>query len=393
MTKKNILIVHHDADLYGSDKSLLRTVRALQADTFTPIVALPHHGPLVDLLRADGIEVHIGPVGKLTRQLMKPLAFPSVARDMLASIRFISRIVAKRPIALAYGNSVAALGGGLWAMLYGVPRLWHVREIVVAPKVAVKGFPWMLRLLGGWCVCNSNATRRWIVGVCPTLEARSSVVWNGLEEVPTPDPVTVADFRRGLGVTADEVMVTLVGRINRWKGQSVFIEAAARLNRQGLTRLRFLIVGDVADGQHHFREGMLDAIRREGLEQYVLWHPFTPEIDVVWAASDIAVVPSVEPEPFGRVAIEAMAHGLPVIASAHGGLTEIVEPEKTGLLVAPGNAEELAGAIARLVLSSPLRKSFGAAGCMRQRACFSQVEHDAKLLALMSELSRRVDRE
>ena len=71
-----ILVVHHDADLYGADKSLLRTVQALKHSPLEPIVAVPHHGPLVDLLQAEGIEVHIGPVGKLTRQLMKPLALP-----------------------------------------------------------------------------------------------------------------------------------------------------------------------------------------------------------------------------------------------------------------------------------------------------------------------------
>lgn len=386
---RHILVVHHDADLYGSDKSLLRTVRALKAGGTAPIIALPHPGPLVDLLRAEDVEVHIGPVGKLTRQLMKPLALPHVLADMLASIRFMSRIVAGRPIALAYGNSVAALGGALWAMVHRVPRLWHVREIVVAPKIAVRGFPWMLKLLGGWCVCNSNATMQWIVSVCPSLATRSSVIWNGLEDIPVPDPTAASRFREKLGIGRNEVLVTLVGRINRWKGQGVFIEAAARLKKQGTTGVRFLVVGDVADGQHHFRETMLKNIRREGLEELVLWHPFTPEIDVVWAASDIAAVPSVEPEPFGRVAIEAMAHRLPVVATAHGGLAEIVETEKTGLLVKPGSAEDLAEAITRLVQSAPLRKAWGEAGLTRQRTIFSQEEHDRKLMDLMRKLSRK----
>lgn len=388
---RNVLVVHHDADLYGSDKSLLRTVRALKANGFWPIVALPHMGPLVALLRADGAEVHIGPVGKLTRQLMKPLALPSVARDMLASIRFISSVVAGRPITLAYSNSVAALGGAFWAMLHRVPRLWHVREIVVTPRVAVRGFPWMLKLLGGWCVCNSNATRRWIVDVCPSLEKRSSVIWNGLEGVPTPPAQPVAAFRAKLGIAPSDVVVTLVGRINRWKGQGVFIDAAVRLKQHAANGVRFLIVGDVADGQNHFRETMLETIRREGLEQLVVWHPFTPEIDVVWAASDIGVVPSTEPEPFGRVAIEAMAHGLPVIATAHGGLAEIVMPEVTGILVAPGSVQELADAIGRLIQSPALRQSLGNAGRQRQLDHFSQLEHDRKLMALMTQLSGGAD--
>lgn len=385
----HILVTHHDAELYGADKSLIRTLRALQRRDLKPIVALPLNGPLVDVLRADGIEVHIGPVGKLTRRFMKPLALPFVAWDLLNSIRFLSRIIAGRHVVLAYGNSVAVLGGAIWALVHRVPRLWHVREIVVVPRVAARGFPWMLRLLGGWCACNSQATRDWIVNEQPRLGLQSSVIWNGLEELVVPHPQAVATFRNKLGVLPGQVLVTLVGRINRWKGQRLLIDAAALLKARGVRNVRFLVLGDVADGQHHFRETMLAQVQATGLVAEVLWHPFMPEVDVAWAASDIAVVPSIEPEPFGRVAIEAMAHGLPVIAAAHGGLVEIVEPEKTGLLITPGSVVELADAIARLVAEPALRKSFGDAGRIRQKTLFSQEEHDQKLVGLMKQLAKQ----
>lgn len=382
-----VLLVHHDADLYGADQSLLRTVRAMKTSPFTPIIVLPHNGPLVPLLLAEGAEVHIGPVGKLTRQLMKPLALPWVAMDMLKSLRFMSRIVAGRPVALAYTNSVAALGGALWAALHRLPRLWHVREIVVAPKVAVWGFPMMLQALGGWCVCNSNATRNWVMSQRPALGARSSVIWNGLETAQPPSAAAVQAFRQKLGYCPDHVVATLLGRINRWKGQTVLIEAARLLDAGNYPDLRFLIVGDVADGQHHFREAMLAQIQAAGLQDRVQWHPFTPEVDLVWAASDIALAPSIEPEPFGRVAIEAMAHKLPVVAAGHGGLSEIVQHGQTGLLVSPGSAPDLAQAISQLALDAGLRARMGLAGKQRQEQQFSQMEHDQKLLALIGTLA------
>jgi glycosyltransferase involved in cell wall biosynthesis len=382
----NILVVHHDADLYGADKSLLRTVRALKLDGHWPIVLLPHAGPLVEMLTSDGVEVHIGPVIKLSRQRLTLRGLPMVLLDAVRSWRFINRIVARRPIELVYTNSVAALGGGLWAALRGVPRLWHVREIVVSPRIAARGFPMVLRALGGWCVCNSHATREWIGSKQPALVPRSSVIWNGLEPISIPDPEAASALRTRLGFVQTDVVVTLVGRINRWKGQNVLIDAARRLADQGQRGIRFLIVGDVADGQDHFREAMLAKIATSGLGEIVKWHPFTPDVDLVWAASDVAVVPSVDPEPFGRVAIEAMAHGLPVVASGHGGLAEIVEHERTGLLVQPGSAEELASAIGRLGASATLRKALGDAGRSRQQKQFSQAEHDAKLAALVGAL-------
>ncbi len=353
-----------------------------------PLVVLPHQGPLVSRIVELGIEVHIGPVGKLSRQLMRPAGLPRLVASMAGSVSFIDRVVAGRPVSLVYSNSVAALGGALWAWRRGVTRLWHVREIVVTPSIAATGFPRLLRWLGGWCICNSGATRDWITRAQPALARRSSVLWNGIDRVPEPPAAAVEAFRTGLGLSREHVVATLVGRINRWKGQGVFIDAAAQLVKSGQhPNLRFLIVGDVADEQHHFREDMLARIAALGLAERVLWHPFTPEVDTVWAASDIAAVPSTDPEPFGRVAIEAMAHGLPVVAAGHGGLAEIVAHEQTGLLVAPGDAGALAQALGRLAASAELRDQYGAAGRQRQLALFSQEEHDRRLMALLDDLA------
>ena len=385
----NILVVHHDADLYGADRSLLLALRALKRASFHPILAVPHDGPLVEHVRREDVEAHIGLVGKLARGVLAPHRLPGVALDVVRSQRFLAKILAGRPIALVYTNSIAVVGGALWAKLRGTPRIWHVREIVVAPRIAAWGFPAMLRGLGGWCVCNSNATRAWLTGAQPALAARSSVIWNGLEPVAVPPADAVARWRADLGFGSDHVVVALVGRVNRWKGQGVLIDAARRLKAAGRERLRYVIVGDVADSQDHFRESMLEQIRQAGVADIVQWRPFTTEVNAVWAAADIAVVPSTEPEPFGRVAIEAMAHGLPVVASRHGGLVEIVEHEATGLLVPPGDGEALASALARLEAAPELRRSWGEAGRGRQIAHFGQDQHDRQLLSLVERLCRR----
>jgi glycosyltransferase involved in cell wall biosynthesis len=384
-----VLIVHHDADLYGADKSLLRVAQALQATGREPVVVLPRQGPLVGLLGQSGVEVHIGPVVKITRQALRWRALPALVAEVFRSQRFIARVLAGRRVALVYTNSVAALGGAIWAALHRVPRLWHVREIVVSPRLVAHGYPLLLRLLGGWCICNSAATRDWIIGAQPTLAARSSVIWNGLDADPASLPTLREEssaVRRRLGIGESETVVVLVGRINRWKGQGVLIDVAHQLAAAGATGVRFLIVGDVADGQVHFREEMLERVRRAGLADLVLWHPFTAQVDAVWAASDIAVVPSTEPEPFGRVAIEAMAHGLPVLAAAHGGLTEIVEHEVTGLLLPPGDVAAWAAALSRLVGDAETRRRFGEAGRQRQQHVFSQGRHDRALIALVAKI-------
>lgn len=386
---RHLLLVHHDADLYGADQSLLRLVRALLAAGWQPIVLVPRNGPLLPLLQAAGAEVHIGPVVKVSRQLLGPMALWRLPWALLDAMHFIRRAVAGRQVQLVYSNSIAVLGGALWALLHGLPRVWHVREIVLAPPVVARAYPWLLRWMGGWCICNSGPTRAWITTAQPALAARSSVVWNGLEDTPAPDASLRASaqaWRRGLGIGADELVVALVGRINRWKGQSVLVDAAALLRAQGVQGVRFVLVGDVVDGQHVHRDALQRQVAAAGLQAQVLLTGFTADVAPVWAAADVAVVPSVDPEPFGRVAIEAMAHGLPVVGTAHGGLLDIIDPEVTGLLVPPGDAAALAAALQRLLGDAALRQRLGQAGRARQQRLFTQRSHDEQVLALVDQV-------
>jgi len=183
------------------------------------------------------------------------------------------------------------------------------------------------------------------------------------------------------------LVVTLMGRINRWKGQSLFIEAADKLRRRGFKNVHFLIVGSAVAGQEDLVEDLHHKIAQSSVAAHVHILAFTHDVWSVWDASDIAVVPSTEPEPFGMVAIEAMASGRPVVVAAHGGLLDIVEDGVSGLQFEANNAAKFAEAMEKLLLSADLRKQMGLAGKQRQEAVFSlhsQVESTAKLLHTMA---------
>jgi glycosyltransferase involved in cell wall biosynthesis len=116
--------------------------------------------------------------------------------------------------------------------------------------------------------------------------------------------------------------------------------------------------------------------------------PFRAEIGPVLAAADVVVVPSTKPEPFGRVAIEAMGLQRPVIAAAHGGLTEIVADGETGILVRPCDAEALAAAMSALLHDPALRARMGGAGRNRQQRYFSSSRYAAELGAALRAVAR-----
>jgi glycosyltransferase involved in cell wall biosynthesis len=105
-----------------------------------------------------------------------------------------------------------------------------------------------------------------------------------------------------------------------------------------------------------------------------------------YAACDVAVHASTLPEPFGRTAIEAMAAGVPLVAAAGGGMLEIVEPERSGLLTPPGDAGALAAALLRLAREPELRARLVAGGRQRVRERFAEDAINAQWLDLYQEL-------
>ena len=376
---KNILFVHQSAELYGSDRVLLNVVFGLKERGYVPIVVLPNQGPLELRLRQAGIEVHIGPVGKISRRIRFLESSVLAPFWALKIIRAMDRIVSGRGIRLVHSNTLAVIGGALWANARNVPHLWHVHEIVMHPAVARKGFPILLRFLADHVICNSKATRDWLVGEQPKLVGKSEVVWNGVRPAEAEALSDRAEaLRRRLGLGKEQILLTLVGRINSWKGHGLLLAALERLSVQGGLRPHLLFIGDTPPGQADLREKLIHTIAHSSVASSVSLLEFSDRIADVWEATDIAVVPSTEPEPFGLVAIEAMAAGKPVVAARHGGLREIVVDGETGILAQPNDVSSLEEGLAKLIRNPELRRWMGENGRARHRALFSveaQIDH------------------
>lgn len=387
VTGKTVLFVHQSAEMYGSDKVLLSLVLGMAGSRFHPVVLLPGPGPLLTALQAGGIETYIAPIAKLDRETLSVRGLLGLPLSLWASMRAISRIAKSRRIDLVYSNTLAVLGSAVWAKLHGVPHLWHVHEILKSPAVVSRGFPWLLRLMADKVVCNSALTRQWVLAGEPALADRTVVVWNGLAPRPPASMKPVEDLRARLSLQDGQLLVALVGRINRWKGQALLVQAAALLWDRGFTDVHYLIVGSAVDGQQHLMQGLEKQISQSGAARNIHIKEFTEDVWSVWDACDIAVVPSTDPEPFGLVAIEAMASSKPVVVAAHGGLLDIVEHEVSGLHFKPGDASQFADQLARLITSPALRAQFGAAGCERQHRLFSLREQLDSTVALLREMT------
>ncbi|MGQ3051433.1 MAG: glycosyltransferase family 4 protein [Roseateles sp.] len=382
--RPHVLVVHSSAELYGSDKSLLDLVQARRAE-FEFTVALPEEGPLIALLRAAGARVAVMDVCKLRRDMLRPSGLLAVWRSTRRCVAALQALAGDRPFELVYSNSMAVLGGAFLARRAGLPHVWHVREIVANSRVMTWGFRGLALWLATRLVCNSGETRAWIAG--PGLGGRCEVIWNGVDAPVSADRREAE--RQALGYAPDDLVYCFVGRLNAWKGQLLAVEAFERLQARRPGPQRLLIVGSAYAGQEHFEAELAARMAASPCRDAIQRLPFRDDIDSIWQASDVVLVPSLEPEPFGRVAIEAMAHARPVIAAGHGGLVEIVEDGRTGLLFQPRDADALATAMQSLAANPGLRLGMGAAGRVRQLTVFSVAAYAAGMARVFKQMLTR----
>ncbi len=178
-------------------------------------------------------------------------------------------------------------------------------------------------------------------------------------------------------------VIMLPGRLTRWKGQTVLIDALAALGRQDV---RCLLVG-ADQGRQAYRTELERRITARGLEDVVHVVEHCDDMPAAYMLADAVVSASLDPEAFGRVAVEAQAMGRPTIATDHGAARETLIAGETGWLTPPGDAAALAGALSEaLALNAAGRAALAARAIERVRANFSKEAMCAATLAVYREL-------
>jgi glycosyltransferase involved in cell wall biosynthesis len=206
---------------------------------------------------------------------------------------------------------------------------------------------------------------------------RREVVWNGVAQPPEMPSA----------VSHSKLHLLLIGRFNSWKGQGLLLRAVAQLSPLLRARLSVRLVGGVFGDQAHFRDELVRTITALGLSEIVEILPFTPDPYPQYTWADVIVVPSTKPEPFGLVAIEAMAAGRSVIAANHGGLSEIVVGGVTGSFVVPGSVTSLAAAIARSIEEPARIHAEGISGRKRFTAEFEESRYKLKIAHIIADMA------
>lgn len=406
--RTTVLYLDHTAAWSGGEIALLRLLEALDLRLVRPLVLLAANGPLVPRLRDLGVETHILPLGAHVRELRKDrLSFGALrkSRALFSTFLYALRVALfarRNGVQIIHANSLKSdIYGGLAGRLAGVPVIWHVRDHIntgYLPAFAVRVFRFLAARLPTFVVTNSQSTldelqlgraHRHTAIIPSGLRLRSSVVHDGLAPEAQARSEADEEAQSPARPRHEPIRFGLVGRIARWKGQHIFIEAAARLLATG-ARAEFWIIGSPLFGEEAYEKELLEQVEKAGLTSTVLFQGFQQDVQAAFQQLDVVVHASITPEPFGQVVIEGMAEGLPVIATDGGGVREIVNHGKNGLLVPMGDAAAMAQAMESLLNDPEEAARLGSAGYRWVRRHFTAAQSARKIERVYRAIFERV---
>jgi len=347
----SILVVsNHGAVVGGGELSLMDLLRGLDRDRWAPVLVVPEDGEVAARGRDLDLPVHV-------------IALPPLRRPGPGSLKAVNalvRLARATDAALIHANGSRAMAyAGVAGRLTARPTLWHVR-IADSDGLVDRALSAMATAV----IAPSRAVARRF----PWVPAKVRLVPNGIDlGWFAPRPASKA-LRAGFAVPASAPLALSIGRHVAEKGYRHLVAAAALVARSQ-PDTHWILVGD---GE---LRGELEAQARGlGLDARVHFAGWRDDVANVLALADVFVLSS-ESEGFGRVLVEAMAMGRAVVATAVGGIPDIVVAGETGLLVEPSDPGALAGAVMAL-LDDPARATrLGAAGRARAESTFSLGAH------------------
>lgn len=365
MSKRRVLVIHSAADLYGASKNLVRSLLAFKKLGWKVFIVLPHDGPLVNEIQAEGFEVMMMEHGVLRRQNMNPKGMLLLANQLRKAFYSLSSLIKKEKIDLIYTNSNANIIGGFLSLRNRLPHIWHVHEIVLQPKWFKYLLEIFIKATGDQVLCVSEAVKNNFSQIEPE---RLKLIYNGIDIHPYEQ--AKYDLKSELGIPTDTVLIGMIARVSFWKGQIYFLEIAAQLC-QKFPNLHFVMVGDAFTGYEYLYEEIDLHIQKLNLGKHVSYLGFRLDVPQILSGLDIFILPSILPDPLPTTVLEAMAAGKPVVATNHGGATEMVLDQETGLLIPFDNPKESADKIHQLIENPDLRKQIGSKGQQRAKDLFS----------------------
>lgn len=344
-------------------------------------------GAYLKELEADGFTVHPIPV----RRRLNPLANLDAIWQVYRVVRRgrFDVVNAHSPIGAAVGRIACKLAR-VKNVVYTVHGFYFHDQMPTAKRWAFMGVEWLLARLTKRFMFVSDEDRR--------TALRTGIVRRPEDAVTILNGVNLNRFHPARDRSAERAhrglpplrrVVGITGRIVREKGYREYLAMAVALQAGG-EDLTYLVLGDsLASDRDQFASRFRQAVGEAGLSSNFVFTGFTENVPEYLRAMDIFVLPSYR-EGFPRSVLEAMATGLPVVATNIRGCREAVVHGETGWIVPPRDAEALTAAVRHLLCHEPLARSMGDRGLRRAQEMFNEHQVRARFVGVIDEMTHRV---
>jgi glycosyltransferase involved in cell wall biosynthesis len=341
--RKRIAFLSHASDLTGAPLSLWRTVKQLDRALFEPFVVFPQSGVLVDWFQQAGFQVKIIQRNfgyKLPRSFGE---LGAVVNGTLSAIRYIwntSRYLSSCEVQIVHVNTLVEIPGSIAALISGKPIVWQVHEIPPAKIKQYLASRWA-RLVSRKILATSHA-----VGRSLGTSRKIQVLHNGFdladfdEQASQPSPEVIPNWQTFINKWAQ--VVVFVGSVIPTKGVDYFLQMAVQVCSEHL-HTGFMIVGGTPDEK--YRACLDEYCMAQGLTDRVVFTGSRTDVPRILRHCQLLVLPSLVQEALPWVILESMAASLPVVASNIGGIPEMVQDNKTGILVPIADSKSLVVAV------------------------------------------------
>lgn len=344
-----VLFVSHTAELGGAELFMLDLVREGRAGWRAGFL---QPGPAVDRLAAAGRPAEVIPAGASMLKVKRGSGPLALLRSVAAVAGTARRLAARLSgYDILCANSQKSLFVGTVASLIARrPLVWILHDIITDPAFSAatrRAAVVTANRFAARVVVNSVATAEAFVAAGGRRDL-VTIVHNGFSAADRPLAAAErrAALRAELGLP-DGPMVGLFGRLAPWKGQQVLIRALPHLPQASA-----VLVGAALFGEAAHEQELRDLAVRLGVADRVRFLGFRDDVPDLMAAVDVVAHTSLHPEPFGRVVVEGMLSGTPVVATAGGAIADIVDAGVTGWIVPPDDPDSLARAV-RAVADDP----------------------------------------
>jgi glycosyltransferase involved in cell wall biosynthesis len=361
---KRVALLVHSANWSGYEQDLYELLIRWNRSP-APTVYLTEEGILGDKLREHGIAVRVLPMDAYKRGSSNREQRYLGIMGTLRYAKRLSQDFKRDQIECVHANT-----NTLYTIVYGsiaakwahLPLIWYVQKSVAAPylnQTTATMLRIFFRYIPDGIMVNSLSTL-----------ASLKLPRQKMSRVQLIYPAYSGVYGRMIGVSPDPAYITvlLVGRLAEWKGQHLLLAAAKAFLPD--RKIRFWLVGAEQNEESVYREMLQYQIRNNGLTNITVLG-YVENLKSIIHQADILLYLNMNPEPLNQVILQAMAAGIPIIASNIGGPMEVIKDGETGILFPPGDTGALRRSIRSMINHPEEREEMGLKGMARIKSYFA----------------------